>query len=937
MAAPSVVDPLLGAGLPASPPAQHRYGLGGWFGRLRQTLSQPESLITLLVVAAAVVYTFFQLQPSLLFSNTTPAGGDMGAHVWLPQFVKDHLIPHLRITGWTPDNYDGFPVLTYYFPLPIFAIAFASYVIPYDIAFKLISVVGLLALPVCAWAFGRLARLQFPGPACLAAATLPFLFSREFTIYGGNIASTMAGEFCFSISLAFALLFLGVVARGLDNGRHRALAAVLLACCAFSHILPLFFAVVGALVMLAMRFDRKRVRWMLPVLVVGGLVTAVWALPFELRLPYATNMGYEKITTYLGSLFPAKETWLFVLAGVGVALSLSRRNRFGIWLGIMAGLSALVFRYAPQGRLWNARVLPFWYLCLYFLVGVAVWELGQMVTEWATTDHFLRRCGRMAVPVVAVVVALAWVAFPLDELPGEHLSASGKLDWLGLTSTSQSFVVDWAKWNYSGYQSPTKARRSEYFALVDEMKALGQNPAYGCGRAMWEYEPELDQMGTPDALMLLPYWTGGCIGSEEGLYYESSATTPYHFLNAAELSAQPSNPVRGLNYPTGINVQEGVQHLQMLGDKYFMALTPDVQAQASADDQLTQIASVGPFPVSYTSSSPACAGKQSCSVERTWKIYEVANSAAVAPLVNQPVVMTGGHLSTSKGWQTASEAWYLDSSRWNVVETASGPTSWARVPAGAADPPRKPLPHVQVTNIKEGTSTISFDVDQTGVPVLVKTSYFPNWQASGASGVYRATPNLMVVVPTSHHVTLSYGYTTLDWFGFVLTLLGIGGVVALWRLGPVLYAPGRRQGRGIHAGDLLPMDDISDPLSGFARSGPGAGNGVAPSSGWASPPPPSGTPGRPRHFAPGPPWHAGSAQLDPNTERMLGEPYQRLGEALAKSDPGSLDGAGDGMDAWLGEPGGVELTRDRLRGHDASSPPPVSGADSDGDADPPVD
>ena len=33
------------------------------------------------------------------------------------------------------------------------------------------------------------------------------LFGREFTIYGGNIASTMAGEFSFSIGLSLALLF----------------------------------------------------------------------------------------------------------------------------------------------------------------------------------------------------------------------------------------------------------------------------------------------------------------------------------------------------------------------------------------------------------------------------------------------------------------------------------------------------------------------------------------------------------------------------------------------------------------------------------------------------------------------------------------------------------------------------------------------------------
>src|SRR5262249_46844262 len=157
----------------------------------------------------------------------------------------------------------------------------------------------------------------------------------------------------------------------------------------------------------------------------------------------------------------------------------------------------------------------------------------------------------------------------------------------------------------------------------------------GCGRAMWEYEPELDQMGTPDALMLLPYWTNGCIGSQEGLYYESSATTPYHFLNAAELSDHPSNPVRGLNYPSAPDVTEGVQHLQMLGVKYFLAVTPDVEAQANANSNLQLVATVGPFSVSYTTGSNTTVQK------RTWNIYQVANSDQVTPLRYQPVVMKG--------------------------------------------------------------------------------------------------------------------------------------------------------------------------------------------------------------------------------------------------------------------------------------------------------
>jgi uncharacterized membrane protein len=91
------------------------------------------------------------------------------------------------------------------------------------------------------------------------------------------------------------------------------------------------------------------------------------------------------------------------------------------------------------------------------------------------------------------------------------------------------------------------------------------------------------------------------------------------------------------------------------------------------------------------------------------------------------------------------------------------------------------LEPVTVSNVKKGTESISFTVDKIGVPVLVKVSYFPNWKASGASGVYRAAPNMMVVIPTSKNVTLSYEATRLDSSAYVLTLIGIVMAVFMYR------------------------------------------------------------------------------------------------------------------------------------------------------------
>src|SRR5207244_11274720 len=99
----------------------------------------------------------------------------------------------------------------------------------------------------------------------------------------------------------------------------------------------------------------------------------------------------------------------------------------------------------------------------------------------------------------------------------------------------------------------------------------------------------------------------GCIDSREGPYIESAATTPYHFLNAAELSKAPSNPERNLPYKT-LDVTNGVKHLQLMGVRYYMAFSQDALAQAHANPDLRLVATSKP-----------------------WEIFEVSDHAVVSP------------------------------------------------------------------------------------------------------------------------------------------------------------------------------------------------------------------------------------------------------------------------------------------------------------------
>jgi hypothetical protein len=129
-------------------------------------------------------------------------------------------------------------------------------------------------------------------------------------------------------------------------------------------------------------------------------------------------------------------------------------------------------------------------------------------------------------------------------------------------------------------------------------------------------------------------------------------------------------------------------------------------------------------------------------------------------------------------------SWYQYPQQWNVYLAADGPSSWARVSDGDT-PPTRPEPTATVTNVHTGTDTVDFDVDRTGTPILVKVSYFPNWKVDGAQGPYRVTPNLMVVIPTSNHVHLHYGNTSVEYIAYLLTAIGIALAIFLARRPPV--------------------------------------------------------------------------------------------------------------------------------------------------------
>ena len=541
-------------------------------------------------------------------------------------------------------------------------------------AFKLVAISGLVSLPFCCWAFGRLARFRYPLPELFAFAGMLFALDESFSIYGGNLKSTMAGEFSFSIALSLMILGFGLLAHGMQTGRFRSWAAIVLALAVVCHGIVAIYTAVGALVIVLVNTDGwKRLKFGLTVGLGVVLLSAFWIGPFLSNHDYMTDMKYGARPegpddSFYDMFFPLTAPLDFLvttLAVVGFVACVARRHVNGAALGII-GLLTVAGVYATQeslpiiGLLWNPRLLPLLYFVRYLLMMVGIVEIaGMIVNAWR--DRQTREpIGWLAGSVTAGTVGfsvLVVLGFMFEVLPGDGRTTfhdKNVYSWGPFLKGPEGADAQgdgWSRYNFMGYEGRTQY--PEYYDVVQTMAGLGATN--GCGRAMWENNEDNGQYGTTMALMLLPHWTDGCIASMEGLFFEASGTTPYHFLTTAALSKQSSNPVRELRYANN-DGSVAVPHLQALGVKYAMVRTAEAKREAALQPELQLVATSGP-----------------------WEIYEVADSDIVVPLDVQPVVVNDRDGDQRERNLELGTSWFQHPEDWAAIPADDGPEEWQRI------------------------------------------------------------------------------------------------------------------------------------------------------------------------------------------------------------------------------------------------------------------
>ncbi len=657
--------------------------------------------------------------PQILVANT-PTGGDMGAHVLLPQILREELLPSGRLFGWSDAWYAGFPALYFYFPIPALFTVIVDLFIPYGVAFKLATIVGLVALPVASYAFLRLLAFSRPVAALGALTGSMFVFMESFSIFGANIKSTLAGEYSFSWSFALSIVYLGLVVRDTRLGRRfTPWAGILLALTAMTHIVTTMIVVVASAVLL---FRRNGPRTVVSSWLVGFALSAFWALPLGIRVfqGLTTDMGWAPVTNIIGdtnpgSPFPGEFIPVLVLGIVGLIWTMLRRDDVSVlvWLTLLPLVGYFLLPKLGITMLYNARLLPYWYFGIYLFAGVA---LGLGAIEISRRVP-LRRTVLIATTLGAGAIVIIATVLSIHDVPG------------------------WVKWNFEGYEG--KADYGEYRALMETVDTLPP------GRIMWEANSDMNKYGTPMALMLFPYWSEGH-PSMEGLFFESSLTTPFHFLNASEVSERPSNPVRGLNY-RGLNMERGIKHLAVYNVDYYVSFTE----KGAEEARLAGLVTIGVAP--------------------PWTVFALPDSNLIDVAAYEPVVWDGGG-----DFLEPSLEWYDDVDNLDKWMVEDGPETWRRVQT-VGERLHAEVPYATagaVSNVVAEDHRISFTTTAVGVPHLVKVSYFPNWRVEGADGPYRAAPSIMVVVPTSENVVLEFDNTGAENLGMTITILALAGLAA---------------------------------------------------------------------------------------------------------------------------------------------------------------
>jgi hypothetical protein len=684
------------------------------------------------LIVFAIIYGLLlsYFTPECLFSNTITTGGDTPSHYAAADYLIHVLLPKGKIMGWMHGNYAGFPLFQFYFPLPFLIMAVLQVFIPLQIAFKLVTVLGIFLLPLCVYACGRLFQQPSPGPLINATFTLPFLFMESNSMWGGNIPSTLAGEFAYGLGFALLVLYMGSFYRGIAQNRYACINAVLLTMIGLSHGYALVFAVFGSSFFLftAEGFLRK-LSYYIRVNTLAFFLLGFWLIQLFWFLPYTTPFNFVWVLDGISQVFPKILLPGLIFALVGTILAIHTRitgSKAGqkqdnivsyLWFLILA--AGAFYFVAYEINLVDIRFLPY---VQFFLLMLGAHGVSRMA-QWIKA--------RALLAVLLACVAVLWV------------------------NAQVTYIPKWITWNYSGFEA--KSLWPQFSAVNKYLKGSRQDP-----RVVYEHDPQNNAAGSVRAFESLPLFSGR--STLEGLYIQSSITSPFVFYLQSEYSPKPSCPLSNYNY-SRMNFKRGLEHLKMFNVSHFIAVTDTVREAIEKQPGVIREKESPPHTVYRIQGNP----------DRYVSLLDH----------EPPLVITNNWLGTAFEWFRRGDlTTHLvfkktlepdDTGLFRSIYHDELPESMKLDFHKPTNSTNSKNPSNRNAGIREiiNPEEIIIETPHIGRPHLVRISYHPNWHVEGAERIYLASPSFMLIYPTQETVRLSFGPSFPNYLGYLLTAIGL--------------------------------------------------------------------------------------------------------------------------------------------------------------------
>ena len=678
---------------------------------------------TAALFASLAGFTLAHLSPEFLAADTTTVGGDTPAHNYMASQLARNIFERGRLVCWANGWWCGFPLFQFYFLPPYIAVALLSKIMPFNLAFKWISISGILALPPAAAMAARIMGASGPAPFLAGTAMLLLLFDSAHTMWGVNIFSTLAGMIANSVSFPIMLLALACAARDAWQNRFRAVTSVLLALLAISH----FFTTVVAAVTLAaaplMAPRGMKIRAMLVLAAEGALaflLAAWWVLPLaagmEFTVPFGENWDISLQSPFLKTVLIAGPP--LALAGLIEGAMLS--DRFVLIHAWMFLSSALLFwqGWRISGVFVNIRLWPF---MVYALLAIAAGLVGRIARK--------ARAKGLLVSASAVAAMLA-------------------------VSDNAAAVAGWARWNYRGLELSPR-----WPVIRDLILPLDGTP----GRLANDLHERNNSLGSTRIFECVPHLIrkpvveGGILTSSPGSLYA-------YYLQSETSKACAGFPT--LVTPTTFNMTNATLHMELLNVKHFIACWEETSRALAALPQWKKIGERDGWELfeltSHDGKYVVLPRRYPAAVRVTdWKKAGLEWFARPNAL-EQPFIFLRDNEPDPRFPKPLTQDEFM-----RALDNPSGLSAAETGPNG----------NIEAESVAD--DRIAFTTRAVGMPHLIKINYHPNWKVRGASRIYLATPCFMIVYPDQENVELRYGYSPADIAGMILAVAGVSVLAVL--------------------------------------------------------------------------------------------------------------------------------------------------------------